>query len=117
MRLGTWMMIIAAIALVLALFIRLTVLDGWFWYGFFLTSTVVAVFMGLVLAQAWVLTRLLQLYEDYGRRSSALHAGLLENMLTVLLYVLVPAVVAAVAGIGTWLFVTRILGRLLGRTS
>jgi len=104
------MLIIAGIALVLAMIMKLALLNGWFWYGFFVTLFVITVFMSLVASQAWVLARLIRKIEDH-YRPALRRGGFFPTVLTLTMYFLVPALVAAISGFGTYLvinYVTRI---------
>ena len=104
MNLGTLMLIIAGIAIVLATVMKLALLDAWFWYGFFLTLGVVCVFMGFVAGQTWLLSRVFRSVEERFRPELR-RGGTFATCLTILLYIVIPATVAVIAGLGTFIVV------------
>jgi hypothetical protein len=111
MNIGTLMLIIAGIAIALAAFMKLAQVSGWFWYGFFITLFVVGVFMTLVVGQAWLVARLIRRIEDHYRPELRV-GGAFATFLTLVLYLLIPATVAVVAGLGTFLIVTRVMATI-----
>jgi hypothetical protein len=116
MNIGTLMLIIAGIAIAIAALMKMVLISGWFWYGFFVTLFVVGVFMTLVVGQAWVVARVVRRIEDRYRPQLRM-GGTFATLLTLLLYILVPATVAVVAGLGTFLIVTRVMAKIVGSTS
>ena len=116
MNIGTLMLIIAGIAILLAMVMKLAMLNGWFWYGFFVTLLVVGIFMGLVAVQAWVVAQLVRRIENQ-YRPILRRGGAFATLITLLLYFLIPTLVAAIAGLGTYFIVNYATALFLGPTA